>query len=81
MRKAVQTALHKYGLVALAVNNPQLAVRLCCGSKDRGGGSGVSDTGAQVETQSRSTYVLKQLSKTHGVWGGWWMCDAGSATA
>lgn len=39
MRKAAETALHEYGLVALAVNNPQLAVRLCCTSKDRGRGS------------------------------------------
>lgn len=34
MRKAVETTLHKYGLVALAVNNPQLAVRLGCRSKE-----------------------------------------------
>lgn len=55
MWKAVETTLHKYGLVALAVNNPQLAVRLRCRSKDRGRGSEkgcVSDTGSQVETRS-----------------------------
>lgn len=39
-RKAAETALHEYGLVALAVNNPQLAVRLCCTAKDTGRRSG-----------------------------------------
>lgn len=35
MRDAAETALHKNILVALSVNNPQLAVRLSCRARQR----------------------------------------------
>lgn len=35
MGKALETTLHEYGLVALAIHNPQPAVRSCCRSKHR----------------------------------------------
>lgn len=62
MRKAVETALHKYGLVAFAVNNPQLAVRLCCRSKDRGNDEGCDgDTGAQVRKHNQGASIETAL--------------------
>lgn len=54
MRKVLETTLHEYGLVALSVHNPQLAVGSCCRSKDRGRGS----------VSGRSVKALLSLSET-----------------
>lgn len=50
MRKAVETALRKYSLVAFAIDNPQFTVRLRCWSKDR-----KSDAGCQGKSNSIET--------------------------
>ena len=65
VRQAVETTLHEDSLVALAVQHPQPAVRLCCRSNDTDRDSGLrlcqwprSSGGGVIEKQLKVTHIV-----------------------